>query len=34
MEMGMEVSFRNVAKRYRYEWISRGIDFTFEVGKK
>lgn len=32
--MGMEVSFHNVAKRYRYEWIFRGIDFTFEAGKK
>lgn len=30
----MEVCFRNVSKRYRYEWIFRGIDFTFEAGKK
>ena len=32
--MGMEVSFRNIGKRYRYEWIFRGVDFTFEAGKK
>ena len=30
----MEVSFHNVAKRYRYEWIFRDIDFTFQNGKK
>ena len=32
--MGMEVFFRNIGKRYRYEWIFRGVDFTFEAGKK
>lgn len=30
----MEVSFRKVGKRYRYEWIFRDVDFTFEAGKK
>lgn len=30
----MEVSFRNIGKRYRYEWIFRGVNFTFEAGKK
>lgn len=30
----MEVFFRNIGKRYRYEWIFRGVDFTFEAGKK
>ncbi|MGK0365333.1 MAG: ABC-type multidrug transport system ATPase subunit [Saprospiraceae bacterium] len=34
MEIGMEVSFRNIGKRYRYEWIFRGVNFTFEAGKK
>ncbi|MFK7771957.1 MAG: ATP-binding cassette domain-containing protein [Saprospiraceae bacterium] len=34
METGMEVSFRNIGKRYRYEWIFRGVNFTFETGKK
>ena len=33
-ETEMEVSFRNVGKRYRYEWIFRDIDFTFSAGKK
>lgn len=33
-ETEMEVSFRNVAKRYRYEWIFRNVEFTFEAGKK
>lgn len=30
----MKVSFRNIGKRYRYEWIFRGVNFTFEAGKK
>ena len=30
----MEVSFHNIGKRYRYEWIFRGVNFTFETGKK
>ena len=30
----MQVSFRSVGKRYRYEWIFRGVEFTFETGKK
>jgi len=34
MATEMEISFRNVSKRYRYEWIFRDIDFTFEAGKK
>ena len=30
----MEISFHNVSKRYRYEWIFRDVNFTFEKGKK
>lgn len=30
----MEVSFHKVGKRYRYEWIFRNVEFTFEAGKK
>lgn len=30
----MTVSFRNVGKRYRYEWIFRAINFEFNQGKK
>ena len=33
-QMEMEVSFLNVGKRYRYEWIFRNVEFTFEAGKK
>ena len=32
--MEMEVSFRSVGKRFRYEWIFRKVEFTFEAGKK
>jgi len=32
--MQMEVSFHKVGKRYRYEWIFRNVEFTFEAGKK
>jgi len=30
----MEVSFHKVGKRYRYEWIFREVNFTFEEAKK
>ena len=30
----MEISFRNVSKRYRYEWIFRNIEYTFGANKK
>ena len=32
--IAMEVSFHNVSKRYRYEWIFRDVNFTFGNGKK
>lgn len=30
----MKVSLNNIGKRYRREWIFRGIDFEFATGKK
>jgi ABC-type multidrug transport system ATPase subunit len=29
----MTISFQQVSKRYRYEWIFKGIDFRFEPGR-
>ena len=29
----MNINLENIAKRYRYEWIFRNIDFQFEAGK-
>jgi len=29
----MQVTFQQVSKRYRYEWIFKGIDFQFEKGR-
>lgn len=30
----MRIKLKNIGKRYRQEWIFRGIDYTFEAGKK
>ena len=30
----MEVVLHNVSKRYRFEWIFKGIDFTFQAGQR
>lgn len=30
----MTVHLKNIGKRYRREWIFRGLDYTFEAGKK
>lgn len=30
----MQITFHQVSKRYNYEWIFRGIDRTFEPGKR
>ena len=30
----MKIKLKNIGKRYRQEWIFRGIDYTFEPGKK
>ena len=30
----MRIKLKNIGKRYRTEWIFRGIDYTFESGKK
>lgn len=30
----MQIKLKNIGKRYRQEWIFRGVDYTFEKGKK
>jgi len=30
----MEVVLHNVSKRFRFEWIFKGIDFTFQAGQR
>lgn len=30
----MQIQLKNIAKRYRFDWIFRGINYTFEEGKK
>ena len=30
----MKIKLKNIGKRYRTEWIFKGVDYTFEKGKK